>query len=251
MRTPRHVLWGSGRGTLAALAPQTRIVCAAAAVAVCLTAPATSGRGVAAIAAAVVTWLALCRPPAAVVRATAALGLVFLGPVLLLTPLLRAQAAAPDWQGAASAPWAIFVRGLATMLVTVAAASTLSAGELRQGLVRLPVPRIATLVLLQVVQQTSTLLSETRRMAAALAVRGGAPAMRTALRTLRSLPRVWLPRVMSRADRVAAAMELRGFLEVELETMGAVTAGRLDAFAVAAAALAVAGAAALRLSGGA
>jgi energy-coupling factor transporter transmembrane protein EcfT len=250
MRAPWHVLWGSGRGTLRALAPQTRIVCAAAAVAVCLTAPATSARGIAIIAAAVVTWLTLCRPPAAVVRTTCALGLVFLGPILLLTPLLRAQSTTPDWEAAASAPWAVFVRGLATMMVTVAAASTLNASELRQGMVRLPSPRIATLILLQVVQQTSTLLSETQRMAAALAVRGGSPAAGTALRMLRSLPRVWLPRVMSRADRVAAAMELRGFLEVELEAMGSVAAGRTDAFALAAAALAVAGSAALRLWGG-
>ncbi len=251
MRTPWHVLWGSGRGTLKALAPQTRIVCAAAAVAVCLTAPAASVPGFAVIAAAVVAWLTLCRPPAAVVRATFVLGLVFLAPILLLTPLLLGQTATPDWEAAASAPVAVFVRGLATMLVTVAAASTLTAGELRQGMVRLPAPRIATLILLQVVQQISTLLSETRRMAAAMAVRGGSPAAATALRMLRSLPRVWLPRVMSRADRVAAAMELRGFLEVELEAMGSIAAGRLDAFAVAAAALAVAGAAALRLWGGA
>lgn len=249
MRAPWHVLWGSGRGALASLAPQTRIVCAVSTVAVCLIAPAATGPGVAIIAVVLGAWLALCRPPAAILRATTALGIVFLGPVLLLTLVLQGRAATPDWEAAASAPWAVFVRGLATMMVTVAAASTLSASELRQGMVRLPVPKIATLIVLQVVQQTSTLLSETRRMAAALAVRGGSSAIRTALRMLRSLPGVWLPRVMSRADRVAAVMELRGFVEVDLEEMGGVATRRRDVFAVTAAALSVVGAAALRMWG--
>jgi energy-coupling factor transporter transmembrane protein EcfT len=107
-----------------------------------------------------------------------------------------------------------------------------------------------TLILLQVVQQTATLLGETRRVATAVTVRGGRLGTAAGLRLLGSLPTVWMPRIVSRAERVAIAMELRGASEVELEALGAVSARRADALAVAAAALAVAGAVALRLWSG-
>lgn len=251
MRSPWHVLWGSGRGVLGRLAPQTRLVCAAAAVAACLVPQVTSLSGLSTVAAVLTLWLLLCRPPAAVLRRSLALGLVMLGPVLLLTPLLRAESPATGWGGAAAAaPWTILVRGLACILVTVAAASTLTPTGLRQGLVRLPVPRTASLILLQIVQQTAVLLGEARRVAAAVAVRGGTLTTASGLRLLGSLPTVWLPRIMGRAERVAAAMELRGAAEVELDAMGTVRPTRADAIAVTASVLVVACAAALRLWGG-
>jgi energy-coupling factor transporter transmembrane protein EcfT len=250
MRTPWHVLWGSGNGVLRKLAPQTRLVCATAAVAACLVPSVISPPGLSAVAAVVILWLLLCRPPAAVVRSAMALGLVMLGPVLLLTPLIHARSSVAGWGAAAAAPWTVLARGLACMLVTVAAASTLTPTELRQGLVRLPVPRLVTLILLQVVQQTATLLGETRRVATAVTVRGGRLGTAAGLRLLGSLPTVWMPRIVSRAERVAIAMELRGAAEVELEALGAVSARRVDALAVVAAALVVSGAVALRLWSG-
>jgi energy-coupling factor transporter transmembrane protein EcfT len=249
MRTTWHVVLGSGRGVVTGLAPQTRLVCAAAVLAVCLVAPVTTVPGLAAVIATVLAWLALCGPPAAPVRGALVLGLVLLSPVLLLTPLVRVETAGGGWVAAAAAPWSVFAHGLSGMLVTTTAATTLSASALRQGLVRLPVPKIVVLILLQVVQQTSTLLAETGRVAAAMAVRGGGLGANTVLGLLTSIPKVWLPRVITRADRVAAAMELRGIGGIELEAMGAVPSTVTDALAIGAALLVLASAALLRLWG--
>jgi energy-coupling factor transporter transmembrane protein EcfT len=97
------------------------------------------------------------------------------------------------------------------MQIGISSVATLSLVELRQALARLPVPRVAAAVLLQIIHQAATLMAETRRIGAALAVRAAAAGTRSRLRVVSSLPRVWLPRVAARAERVAAAMELRGF----------------------------------------
>jgi energy-coupling factor transporter transmembrane protein EcfT len=247
VRTSWHLLWGSGRGSLARLAPQTRVACAAAAVGTCLLVPVATVAGLAAIAATVAAWLWLCRPPTAAVRDAALFGLALLSPVLLLMPMIRAAAPEEGWTAAAVSPWSVLVHGVAVILVSVAAASTVSQSALRQALAKGPVPEIVALILLQILQQTSTLLSETRRMEAATAVRGGAVPARTTLSLLISIPKVWLPRIIARADRLAAAMDVRGFDEVRLEALGAPRLTSLDALAIAVAALALAAAAALRL----
>ncbi len=248
MRAPWHLLLGSGRGPLTRLAPQTRIMCSGSVLAACLIMPATTAAGSAVLAVTVLGWLWVCGPPAATIRAVVMLGMVTIGPVFLLTPWLGTTPGEADvWPAAAAAPWAIFARGLACMLVTVAGASTLSATALRQGLVALPVPRILILIVLQVVQQTSMLIHETGRVAAAMAVRGGDLGTRAAARMLTTLPTTWLPRVMTRADRVADAMELRGPGDVELAAMGTARLTTADVAAVLAAAAVVVGAVALRL----
>jgi len=99
------------------------------------------------------------------------------------------------------------------MLVSVAAATCLSPAELREALVRLPVPSLVSRILVQIVHQTGTLLYETQRVAAAMGVRGAASGGRVVWRVLFSLPQVWLPRVIDRAERVSAAMELRGYCD--------------------------------------
>ena len=122
MRTSWHLLWGSGRGSLARLAPQTRIVCAAAVVGTCLLAPAATVDGLAATVATVALWLWLCRPPAAAVRDAALFGLAFLSPFLLLTPVIRAAAPEEGWTAAAASRWTTRTRPLTTPAPRVGAA---------------------------------------------------------------------------------------------------------------------------------
>jgi energy-coupling factor transporter transmembrane protein EcfT len=116
-------------------------------------------------------------------------------------------------------------------------------------LVRLPVPRVVAAILLQIVHQTATLFYETRRVAAAMAVRGATGSLGTAWRVLVSLPQVWLPRVIGRAERVAAAMELRGFCDGEPHTFSEVETGVVDLVAVGLCLLAIVGAVAVRVWG--
>jgi len=98
------------------------------------------------------------------------------------------------------------------------AVASLSITDLRVALLRLPVPGIVSVLLVQIVHQTSVLWDETLRVAAAMGVRGAVGGSVGALsvrwRVLVSFPQVWLLRVVGRADRVGAAMELRGFLDV-------------------------------------
>jgi energy-coupling factor transporter transmembrane protein EcfT len=171
-------------------------------------------------------------------------------PYFLLVPILlkRATAAPPGtaWAKALAPPWDILLHGLAGVLVTVATVSTLTGSDLRSGLLALPLPRIVTAILVQIIHQTSVLLAETKRVAAAIAVRGASGRGRAALRALTSLPRVWFPRIMDRADRLGAAMEFRGYAEADLRIFGQRAAGAADAGVIALAAAVLALAAALR-----
>jgi energy-coupling factor transporter transmembrane protein EcfT len=232
------------------LAPQTRIAAGAMLFVAGLAAPALSLPGVILVAAVTAVWIALCGPPGRTVRAFFGLGLAMFLPYVLLAPLLFKGRAAPPpagWIGALAVPWDILLHGLAGLLVATATLSTLSAGEMRSGLLALPVPRLVTGILVQIVQQTASLLAETKRVAAAMAVRGASGGVRALLRALASFPRVWLPRLVVRAERLAAAMELRGYAEADLRLFGRSKAGPADAAAAALALCVLALAAALRL----
>jgi energy-coupling factor transporter transmembrane protein EcfT len=250
MRTPWHDIWGSGRGPAARLAPQTRILAGAALFAACLTAPAGTVLGVAFIAATALGWIGACGIPRREVRSFALLGLAMFAPYFLLIPLLMdgpdAAGGAAAIRRALSAPWDVFVHGMAGGLIATATVAVLSASDLRRGLLAFPIPRVLSAVLIQIVHQTAELLAETRRVVAAMAVRGASGSGRAALRAMWSLPRVWLPRIIERADRVAAAMEFRGYAEADLRIFGRETPGAIDACAVALAAAVLTLAAALR-----
>jgi len=230
MRRSLHDIWGSARGPISRLAPQTRLLSAAVVFAACLVAPAATLAGSLAVTATTAAWLAACRPPRRVITSTAALGLAALLPYFLLLPLISRETSpvSQSWSQAFAVPWSILLRGMSGMLVSVAAATTLRGSDLHEALARLPVPSVVSAILLQIVHQTSTLVDETRRVASAMAVRGASSGIVTAWRLLSSLSQVWLPRLLVRADRVAAAMELRGYLDRALQPMRRTAVGLAD-----------------------
>ena len=213
MRTSFHDLWGCARGPVRALAPQTRLLCGGGLLGACLLIPTDTLSGSSMVALTVAGWMAACRPPARVVRAALATGLVLFLPYFLLLPLIHVEAHGSEWRAidAVAVVWTVLLRGVSGMLVSVTTVCSLSTSDVHQALVRLPLPSIVTDILVQMVHQTGTLIYETRRMAAAMAVRGAAGHGRTVVAVLSSLPQVWLPRVMERAERIAAAMEMREF----------------------------------------
>jgi energy-coupling factor transporter transmembrane protein EcfT len=218
MHASLHDLWGCGRGPVLCATPPTRLVGGASFFAACLVstgATLTSSLYASVICAA---WLVMCRPPWKVVRASLALGLALFLPYFLLLPLLpdAPSAAATGWRRALVVPWTILLRGLGGMLVCASTVASLSTSDLREALLRLPVPRLVSAILLQIVHQTVVLSYETRQIMAAMAVRGASGGGHAAWRVLYSLPRVWLPRVIVRAERVGAAMELRGYGDCRL-----------------------------------
>ncbi len=233
MRVALHELWGCARGPVSRLAPQTRIVVGASLFVACMIAPVESRVGVAVLAASTIGWLAACRTPLRIAGGSAAWGLALLLPYFALVPLLATDDASSTWEQAVRVPLRIVVRGMACLLVSIATVTTLSASDLREGLLRLPVPATVSAIVLQIVHQTAALGYETRRIAAAMAVRGASGSGLAAFRVLFSLPRVWLPRVLLRAERVACAMDVRGYCEQDLPSFGARGMGARDAVAMA------------------
>lgn len=107
----------------------------------------------------------------------------------------------------------IAVKGFATVITLMVPVMALPPAGLFAVIVRLPVPVFVRLLLLQMLHQAETLRRETRGIHGALAVRGGVHGVRGVLSFARALPSVWLPRVAFRAERVARAMEVRGYGE--------------------------------------
>jgi energy-coupling factor transporter transmembrane protein EcfT len=213
VRRSWHDLWGCGRGPVTLLAPPTRLLAGALVFAASVVAPATTVAGAGVLLAGTVAWLAACGLPARVIRGGAAFGLALFLPYFLLVPVIHAAppASGGSWALAARAPWSVFAHGLSGLLVSLATVGSLGPSDLHEGLARLPVPRLAAAILVQIVHQTGTLVAETRRILDAMAIRGATGGGRAAWGLVASLPRVWLPRVIERADRVGAAMELRGY----------------------------------------
>jgi energy-coupling factor transporter transmembrane protein EcfT len=236
------------------LAPHSRLLAGALVLAACLIAPTGTLRGVAFIGLAGAGWIAACGLPRRATTSYVLLGLTIFLPYFLLAPLLLDGPApagvAGRWLHALAVPWDVLVHGLAGILVTAATISALTVSELRAGLDALPVPRLVAAIVLQIVHQSAALAGETGRVAAAVAVRGAAGRGLSALPVLAALPRVWLPRIIERADRIAAAMELRGFAETDLQS-DTIPTSAADRAVLAALAAVVAVAGALRWGGGA
>jgi energy-coupling factor transporter transmembrane protein EcfT len=63
----------------------------------------------------------------------------------------------------------------------------------------------------QILRWLGPLVEDSTSIGRAVALRGGTRGLKTGLRLTRALPVAWLPRVLSRADRVSAAMQVRDY----------------------------------------
>lgn len=206
---------------MVSLVPQTRLVLGGAAFATCMIAPATTLTGGLVIAVAVGAWLIASRPPMNTVAGFSLLGFLLFVPTFLLLPLMppNSASAADGWKHGFVASADLAVRGLSGVLISMATVASVSVSDLREGLTRLPLPGIVSAIVVQIVHQTASLFYETKRVASAMAVRGASGSGKAAWQVLWSLPRVWLPRIVDRADRVADAMELRGYCDGEARSL--------------------------------
>jgi len=209
MRFQPGALWGCGQGPVTRLAPPTRLIAGLACFTAIIVAPVLEPAGLVLVAAVCLFWGLGSRPPARVLGAFLLLGLGLFLPYFLLAPFIPSPSGEAGWTSLRP-PASVLVHGLAGILVTVSTASALGLRELREALHRLPIPRDACAIVLQIVQQASVLAEETRRIASVLSLRG-ATGRRRSLSVAGALPQVWLPRVLARAERVAAAMAVRGY----------------------------------------
>ncbi|MFH1024746.1 MAG: energy-coupling factor transporter transmembrane component T [Planctomycetota bacterium] len=149
-------------------------------------------------------WTLLCAPPRkTLLHLTGYAGILFL-PIFLLAP----------WINAPSSPWTvpleIFLHGTICLFLSISTIASLDLSEAHDALSALPLPEALTSLLIQIVHQTATLETESRRMACAIKVRGAPSGGMLRMRLFSSLPTAWLLRIAHRAERVALAMTLRG-----------------------------------------
>ncbi|CAN5614918.1 hypothetical protein BH23GEM6_BH23GEM6_23420 [soil metagenome] len=110
----------------------------------------------------------------------------------------------------------ILIKGVSSLLISGATVSTIGAADVYPAISGLPLPTTARLILIQIVQQAGMLLNETGRVRAAVALRGGGRGGAGSHLLMRSLPGTWLARVAGRAERVASAMDVRGYVTAPL-----------------------------------
>ncbi|NLH50946.1 MAG: energy-coupling factor transporter transmembrane protein EcfT [Myxococcales bacterium] len=159
----------------------------------------------------------LFRPDAASWSRFALFGLAMFVPVFIFLPWVTVPVGTPSLLSASgflsrlAVLWRIFARGLAILLVMSATVVSMTMSEFQTALAALPLPRLLVALTAQIVHHTGMLAAESRRIGQAMALRGGTTGWRASLLVVGSLPSAWLPRVVERADRVATALELRGY----------------------------------------
>ncbi len=206
----RGALFGSGGGAVGRATPPARLLFAALLVAACVAVPRELPWTLGFITMVAGATAYACAAPRRVVGRAVGFGALLYLPLALLLIAPAWFDAHTDVGAAAAHATGIAVRGTGVLLVTLAVLATLRPTELHTGIGGLPLPRTARLLLIQIAHQTGVLFDETRRVTQAIALRRG---RRSGLRLLAALPRVWLERIVSRANRTAAAMDLRGYAE--------------------------------------
>lgn len=134
-------------------------------------------------------------------------------PLFLLTPWLESAGPAHGnpWLDAAKIPLAMSLRGISCVFVCASTMAVLDLADFGAALGTLPIPRMIRQLLMQIAHQTAMLTNESQRISAAVRIRGLPLGLASKLRFLPAVPTIWLLRVMNRADRLAATMDLRGF----------------------------------------
>ena len=209
--------WGSAEGAAKSLSPSGRLVAGGLLFSSVLTCDPATIPGAGITVGILIAWFFAVRPPRLLLGPLLLFALFLFAPFFVLIPWIPTTESSVEllipmpW----AVPWRIAIKGTVSLLVSAWTASTLAMYELESALVRLRVPRPLAELLLQMIHQTHALAEETRTIAQATRVRGALLGWRWMTALAASLPQVWLPRVLYRADRIGDAMELRGF---ELES---------------------------------
>jgi cobalt/nickel transport system permease protein len=210
--------FGSGRGILKTSAPITRLLAWVLLTAACLLLRPSIWHELLTATGLLIVWLALTRPPGRGVFKLLGLGLIFFVPVFILLPWTGRSGQMIDLWGAITvrsdawvAPANVLVRGIFCLLLGYGLIASLEKSEFQQALVRLPFPRVIVVMVHQILRWLGPIVEESTSIGRAVALRGGTRGFKTGLRLTRALPTAWLPRVLSRADRVSAAMQVRDY----------------------------------------
>lgn len=205
-------------GGLAALHPTVLLLCLLLLVASVLTLDPGEAIEAALIVVATASWLIVSGITLRRVMRTLLFGCSLFLPVYLFAPWLEGGDVVVQLTSSLDLsseglliPTRIVLRGLACLFIGVGLAAATDISGLAAGLARIPlVPQIVVVMTVQTLRWSEVLLEESRGIIRAIILRGGG-GWRGGIALVRSLPLVWLPRVIARAERVTAAMEVRGY----------------------------------------
>lgn len=193
------------------LAAPTRLIAATCAVATLLICSPARRWGLVVALLVMAAVVLLFRPPSRVWRLSAALSASFFLPWLAVVPLLPRFDSDPGAPTNLEIAWGISFRGTLVVLTTLGAANCLSPSVLREGLLRLTVPKMVVSIVMQILQQASHMIEETRRTRYAIMLRHHDRGLHAGWLLAKGFPLMWLPRVFGRVERLAQVMELRGY----------------------------------------
>ena len=209
--------WGTATGPLHRQPPEVVLSCTLLVFVSLSVAPVTTMPGFLFAVTLLALWLGMATPPGKHLLMVLMAGIVLFGPVFLLSPLIAAEGAAspkllamPD-SAALLVSFNVFFKGIAGVLVTTTAVASMTERDLYNAIHRMPLPATVRAIVANIVVQTVALLRETRNIIQALTLRGAQDGWRASWLVATSLPRVWFPRIIQRAERNAMAMDLRGF----------------------------------------
>ena len=205
----RPSLWGVSAG-LASLAPPTRLALGGGLLVGLFGMAPASIEAVIWIGSTLVLWVLLLRTPIRLVLGIVLAAVLLGSPVFALAAIVGAAPGGGVSNGLVHALEILF-KGGAITLVALTTLSSLDPAALQDGLRRLWFPPMLAGLITQILVQTGRLFEETESMvrAARLRIASSGPAMVWLL--AKGIPRMWLPRVLGRAERVALAMTIRGF----------------------------------------
>jgi cobalt/nickel transport system permease protein len=239
--------FGRGRGVLRNPAPVTRLLAWILVTVACLLLRPSIWYELLVALGLLSIWLGATRPPRSGVFKLLGLGLIFFVPVFVLLPWTgRSEEYTQLWgvlsvrSDAWVAPFNVLARGILCLLLGYGLIVSVEKSEFQQALVRLPLPRVVVVMVHQILRWLGPLVEESTSIGRAVALRGGSRGFKTGLRLTSALPAAWLPRVLSRAERVSAAMQVRDY-RGELMDPGPWRPGAADAWTLILSALALGG----------
>lgn len=218
---------GSAQGCARKLAPQVRLLAGIASgiCAIMLSFARPLGVAVAVLSVGILGFAA--RPPMRILKGYVLLAAALYLPLLLVAGGLSLYTPSPDLLAVTD----VSARAVLVLLAGVLTMTVLPVQDLGCALTVLRVPRLLRDLTGMILIQTGIMLSETQMTIQAFAVRGARSGLASAFAVIKGFPRVWLPRVLARSDRVINAMLQRRYT-TEDDTAVPLHAGDLAALVV-------------------
>ncbi len=201
---------GKGKFPAQALSPPGRLIIGICCFFCVLAVPLPSEAGTAFIAFTVTTW---CMASGLRIRTVWVLFIfstVMFMPIFCLAPWMS-NTADTGLKGKILDSLSIIIRATSGIFVWAGTLGSLKQWELHTAIAHLPLPRLVSIIIIQILQQGFNMIEETRRLIMSIKTRGAFRAGPMKWHVIFSFPIIWLVRVTHRAERVAAAMTMRRY----------------------------------------